>query len=214
MAESKPESNARSSLRESQYNAFVKLLARHDQAIRRFVRSLLPSQDGVEDVVQETALECWNKFADFRPSSAESVDAGSLSVDLSNDEKSDEQHSNDEFVRWACVIARFKALSWQRDRVRDRLVFRESVFDRLADSSLDHLKKSDRERAAIESCLNELPSDQRRLVLSVHVPGDSVAKIAAETGGNSRRLYSRVNSLRKLLFGCVRKRMTAGVGHA
>ncbi len=41
---------------EERYKRFVTLLTRNDQAIRRFVRSLLPSQEGVDDAVQDTAL--------------------------------------------------------------------------------------------------------------------------------------------------------------
>ncbi len=59
--------------RDARYAEFVSLLARRDHAIRRFVRSLLPSRDGVEDVMQETALECWNKFDDSQPADADSA---------------------------------------------------------------------------------------------------------------------------------------------
>ena len=174
--------------REAQYSQFVALLARHDQSIRRFVRSLLPSREGVDDVMQETALECWKKFSEFTPATPEdAVDA---------------------FVRWACVIARFKAMSWQRDRGRDRLVFRECVIEALAAAALDSLDQQESERRAIENCLQTMPDDQRRLVLSVHSPGESVALIAAETGQKARRLYSRINVLRNLLLDCVQQRLT------
>ncbi len=174
--------------REAQYSQFVALLARHDQSIRRFVRSLLPSREGVDDVMQETALECWKKFSEFTPATPEDA--------------------VDEFVRWACVIARFKAMSWQRDRGRDRLVFRECVIEALAAAALDSLDQQESERRAIENCLQTMPDDQRRLVLSVHSPGESVALIAAETGQKARRLYSRINVLRNLLLDCVQQRLT------
>jgi RNA polymerase sigma-70 factor, ECF subfamily len=173
--------------REVQYSQFVALIARHDQSIRRFVRSLLPSQEGVDDVVQETALECWRKFSDFAPATPE--------------------NAVDEFVRWACVIARFKALSWQRDLARDRLIFREGVIEALAAVAMDGLDQQESERRAVENCLQTMPDDQRRLVLSVHSPGESIAKIAAETGQKARRLYSRINVLRNLLLDCVRQRL-------
>ncbi|MEO1617613.1 MAG: sigma-70 family RNA polymerase sigma factor [Planctomycetota bacterium] len=173
--------------REQQYDEFVVLLARHDLAIRRFVRSLLPSQDGVDDVVQETALECWKKYGDFQPESNEAA--------------------ADEFVRWASVIARYKAMSWQRDRARDRLVFRESVIEQLAEGAMASLDQTAEERLAVEACLAELPEDQRRLVLSVHVPGESIARIAEETGVKARQLYSRVNALRTLLLECMKLRL-------
>ncbi|MCS7467717.1 sigma-70 family RNA polymerase sigma factor [Stieleria sp. ICT_E10.1] len=173
--------------REARYGEFVSLLARHDQSIRRFVRSLLPSNQGVDDVMQETALECWKKYESFTPENAEDA--------------------VDEFIRWACVIARYKVLSWQRDNSRDRLMFRESVIERLAQDAMQDLEQRDRERKAIETCLGQLDADQRRLVLSVHSPGESITKIAQETGVKTRRLYSKVNALRKRLLDCVQGRL-------
>lgn len=174
--------------RDARYNRFVGLIARHDLAIRRFVRSLLPCRDGVDDVVQDTALECWSKFEDF--------EAGGVEKDA------------DEFIRWACVIARYKVMSWQRDSARDRLVFRENVIAQLAATAMDDLNRWDAERRSIEHCLDEMENEARRLVLSVHSPGDSIARIAEETGQQARRLYSKINVLRKMLLDCVQQRMT------
>ncbi|MFN3192342.1 MAG: sigma-70 family RNA polymerase sigma factor [Aureliella sp.] len=171
------------STREQQYDAFVALLARHDEAIRRFVRSLLPQRDGVDDVVQETALECWRKYADFAPESPES--------------------ESEEFIRWACVIARYKVLSWTRDHARDRHVFKDSVIELLARDSMESFGERAKEDQAVEHCLEKLPADQRRLVLSVHAPGESVAEIAKRTGVKARRLYSKVNALRRMLQQCI-----------
>ncbi len=179
--------------RESRYAEFVSLLARRDHAIRRFVRSLLPSRDGVDDVMQETALECWKKFDDFQPVGAESA--------------------SDEFVRWACVIARFKALSWQRDNARDRLVFRDAVIEQLARAATESLDRREDERCAVEACLEKMSVDQQRLVLSVHSPGESIARIARETGQEARRLYSLVNALRVVLLECVERRLARETGN-
>ena len=179
--------------REARYNEFVGLLARHDQAIRRFIRSLLPAREGVDDVMQETALECWKKYDDFTPHDAE--------------------QAVDEFIRWACVIARYKVLSWQRDQARDRLVFREGVVEQLAAVAMEQLDKQVVERRAIESCLSKMQEDQRRLLLSVHSPGESIAQLAADTGEKARRLYSKVNVLRKRLLACVEQRLAGEIGH-
>ena len=179
--------------RDARYAEFVSLLARRDHAIRRFVRSLLPSRDSVEDVMQETALECWKKFDDFQPVDAESAADG--------------------FVRWACVIARFKVLSWQRDNARDRLVFREEVIEKLAHAATEALERRESERQAVDTCLQKLPLDQQRLVLSVHSPGESIAHIARETGQEARRLYSRVNALRVVLLECVERSLAGETGN-
>ena len=53
------------SARGAQYDRFVSLFARHEQAVRSFVRSLLPSWQDVDDVMQEIVLVCWRKFDAF-----------------------------------------------------------------------------------------------------------------------------------------------------
>lgn len=144
-------------------------------------------------MVQETALECWKKFSQFEPESEESA--------------------AEEFVRWACVIARFKAMSWQRDQSRDRLVFRDSVIERLSDTALDSLDSMNDQRRAVEKCLAKLPKKQRQLVLSVHSPGESVARIAKQTGEKARKLYSKVNALRAVLLECVERRLAGEISN-
>ncbi len=179
--------------REDHYSQFVALLARHDQSIRRFIRTLLPSREGTDDVMQETALECWRKFSEFSPEHPESA--------------------AEEFVRWACVIARYKALSWQRDKARERFVFRDDVIRQLAADAITRVDRLEQERQAVESCLEKLSPEHRRLVLSVHAPGESVTRIAAETGQNARRLYTTVNQLRKRLLRCVQQQLTGALHH-
>lgn len=179
--------------REQRYHEFVALLARHEVSIRRFVRSLLPSSESVDDVVQDTALECRKKFADFQPK--------------------DVDDAQQEFIRWAHVIARFKVLSWQRDQQRDRLVFQADVIERLAAAAMDGIGQQQQQRNAVEECLQSLPEHQQQLVLSVHSPGQSVASIAAETGQPARRLYSHLNAIRKQLLNCVQQKLTTETSH-
>ena len=171
------------------YERFLTLLPRHEPAIRRFVRSLLPTGQDVDDVMQEVGLACWRKFATF-------------------DEATD---SATGFVRWACVIARFEVLRHRRNRARDRLVFSEDVIGLLAQDAEARLIEAEAERRAVEACLGRLPAAERRLVLSVHTPGDSVARLAADLGQESRRLYRKVQKLRDVLRDCVQRRLAERV---
>ncbi|MDA1052946.1 MAG: sigma-70 family RNA polymerase sigma factor [Planctomycetota bacterium] len=171
----------------TQYDRFVSLLVRHEQAVRGFVRSLMPSAHDVDDVMQEVGLACWRKFDSF------------ASTD-----------SPDDFVRWACVVARFEVLRHRRNYARDRIVLSEDIIELLATDAQSRLQTAAAERDAVELCLARLQESERRLLLSVHTPGDSIARIASELGQNARRLYSKVNSLRDLLGECVRRRLAEG----
>ncbi|SMP44021.1 RNA polymerase sigma-70 factor, ECF subfamily [Neorhodopirellula lusitana] len=168
---------------EARYRRFVEYLSRNELMIRRFVRSQLPSSDGVDDVVQDTALECWNKYAQF--------------------ESGEEQKDSLDFIRWACVIARFKAMSWRRDRARDRLSFDEDVLGMIADTAVANCDQWEPQRQALSDCLKQMEKDSERLILSVHVSGDSIARIAKEKGLKARKLYSKLNVLRSLLMDCI-----------
>ncbi len=178
------------SSRDHQYRQFVQLFVRHERAIRAFVRSLLPSWADVDDVMQEISLACWRKFDEF--SQTESTE------------------TSDEFSRWACMIGRFEVLRHRRKHARDRLVLNEDVIELLAADAQTRWDVANKERNAVERCLQKLGKLERRLLLSVHTPGDSVARIAEEVDQKARRLYSKVNTLRNILAECVRERLAKG----
>ncbi|GIW97359.1 MAG: DNA-directed RNA polymerase sigma-70 factor [Pirellulaceae bacterium] len=176
------------------YQHFVRLIVHSEPAIRRFIRSLMPSEVGVDDLVQETALESWQKFSHF--------------LSTRTEEKEEE-----EFLRWALTIARFKVMSWQRNRNRDRMVFREEVIEALAETAAASEPEWKEELAAVESCLQSLPPAQRRLLLAVHRSGDSVSRIATETGTPQRKLYAQLYALRRILLDCVQSRLRGPLAH-
>lgn len=200
------ESACMSDRREQSYEHFVRLLASCDHRIRRFVRSLVPTAEGVDDIVQETALECWKKFADFQPTDG-CGDRRELGAKLSPEPDT----AAEEFLRWACVVARYKTLSWQRDQARDRLVFDEAVVHQLADRSLERLGGLDQHRAAVQRCLQKLDHEQRQILLAVHQRGQSIAALASKMGVRARPLYTKLNALRKRLADCVSQKLAAEV---
>ena len=169
--------------READYDRFVGLFAGRERPVRAFVRSLLPTVHDADEVMQEVGLACWRKFDDF---------AGD---------------SPDEFVRWACVVARFEVLRYRRGKARDRLVLSDEAITRLAARAEERLGRAEAERAAVGRCLDRLSGEERRLLLSVHTPGDSVAAVAAETGQKARRLYDAVARLRDRVGRCVRSQL-------
>ena len=170
-----------------QYRRFEFFLGENEQAIRGFIRSLLPSGKDLDDLLQEVGLICWKKFETF-----------------------DSDGDSEDFLRWAFVVARFEVLRHRRNMARDRVVLNEEVINILAVDAEDRIVIAEAERVALKTCIEMLNSTERRLLLSVHTQGDSVARIANELGQRARRLYSKVNALRDILADCVRKKLSAG----
>ncbi|MGB0578314.1 MAG: sigma factor [Limisphaerales bacterium] len=116
---------------DARYEDYVRHFARHEAALRRFIGSFLPSWGDVDEVVQRTAIAIWRKFDQFDPGT--------------------------EFIKWACVVARFEALAYRRKMARDRLVFREDVLELMAEEAAEESTGRGAQHQALESCLLSLP---------------------------------------------------------
>jgi RNA polymerase sigma-70 factor (ECF subfamily) len=173
--------------KDQQYDRFMSFFVGGERAIRAYVRSLLPSSQDVDDLMQNVGLACWHKFDSFDP-----------------------EGTDQDFIRWCCVVSRFEVLRFRRSRARDRLVLGEEVIELLAVEAEDRLQRSEAERQALKKCLQKLNDTERRLLLSIHTRGDSISRIASESKQKARRLYSKLNALRDLVADCVRASLAQG----
>lgn len=157
--------------------AFVQLLSRHEPVVRAYLRGLVSTMEEVDTLMPEVALVAWRKFAELEDRSA--------------------------FAKWACVIARYEVLRHRRDQARDRLVLDDEVIARLAAEAEEETPQTELQMRALESCLQKLPEDRRKLVLGCYVPGVSIKDIAARTGRSEDGLYQLLRRIRLELQRCV-----------
>lgn len=162
---------------DTRYERFVQALAHNEPDLRRFIRSLLPTQNDVDEVVQQTAIVAWRKFDQFDPQT--------------------------NFLKWACVIARFEALAYRRKMARDRLVFREDIVELMAEEGLQELEARSAEQDALERCLEEMPAKQRQFITLAYTKGVNIGRLAEESGSTAAAFYMRLKRLRQKLMECI-----------
>ncbi len=156
---------------------FVQLFAHSEPALRLFLRSLLPRWEDTDEVLQETSLVLWRKFDTF----TEGTD----------------------FLRWACMVARFEALKYRRGKARDRHIFDGDLMETLADEALDELPALEQERKALEACLQKLGSKERSWVESVYGTNSHIHEVATRAGRSPGSLYKALHRIRLGLLDCV-----------
>lgn len=159
------------------HEIFLQLLARHEPVIRAYLRSLVARAADVDELMPDVALVAWRKFSELR--------------------------EPDAFPRWACVIARYEALRLRRDRARDRLVLDEAVIAKLADEGVGETSLRERQIAALETCVNRLPAERRKLLLACYSSETAIKEIAAATGRTVDGLYQLLRRIRVDLQRCV-----------
>ena len=160
------------------YEQFIRLFARHEGGLRAFVRSLLPGRDHADEVMQETCVVLWRKFADF-------------------DKDSD-------FLAWGCTTARFEVLKYRRKLARDRHVFNVDLLELLADQSVSAMDRRVRELQALEHCMQRLSPEQRKLIAACYAPGITIKEAAGELGRSATGLYKALNRIRIVLLECIK----------
>lgn len=164
-----------------QHERFLRLFLKLEPSLRVFLRSLLFTHEEVRDVMQETAAVLWRKF--------------------------DPDMDDTAFCRWAFGVARMEALTFRRDRARDRHVFGEDVFELLAQTVSQQSESLDAERRALDRCLQKLPEEQLRLVQAAYAPGVRMDHLARELGRSAMSLYKNLHRIRLALSECARREL-------
>lgn len=131
----------------------------------------------VEDLVQEVAQVCAEKFASF-----------------------DRQRS---FVAWALGIARHRLMKYYRTRHRDRLVLSEPALERL-EAALERAQPEvERRREALKHCLSRIGGRRREVLDMRYNENAKVGEVAQRLGMSSSAVSVMLHRVRTALFDCV-----------
>jgi len=174
---------------QTDHEAFLRLFTRFERNLRAFVASLLPTWEGVDEVMQESSIVLWKKFSHF------------------------DQSAEDGFLDWAFMIARYEVLKYRRRRATDRLLFSEDVLDLLADTA-ENISTTQHERLQLlRECVSGLDPAQLELAQAIYENGAAIKDVAERVGRSPTGLYKAMARIRARLADCVQAKLaTAGEG--
>ena len=157
---------------------FLKLFLKHENALRVFARSLLPSWKNVDDVLQEASIVMWEKL--------------------------DQLDSEDGFFPWGKTIIRFKCMNLMQKKKNERLVFNERLMNLIAEDAekIDENEYAWRQKA-LGSCLKKLSEEEQSLVMAPYLNHGSVKVLASKQSVSVNSLYKKLGRLRDRLLNCV-----------
>jgi RNA polymerase sigma-70 factor (ECF subfamily) len=159
------------------HETFIMLLLQHEPMVRAAIRAVVHRAEDVDEVMQAVSLVAWRKF--------------------------DSLTDREGFGRWACVIARYEVLKFQRARARDRFVLDEALVERILEEGEAECEARGRRLSLLERCLERLPEARRELLLQVYSPGCTTRAVAERLGKSEDSLYQLLRRLRLELKRCV-----------
>lgn len=164
-----------------QHDRFMQLFLENEEALRGFLRSLVPTRQDAQELMQEVAAVLWRKF--------------------------EQLESPQDYRRWAFGVARMQGLAFRRDRARDRHTFDEELLAMLAAEMETAQDLLDAQRQALDSCLEKLPATQRALVTAVYHTGTKIEQVAQVMGKTPMSLYKLLHRIRVALLNCVTSKL-------
>jgi RNA polymerase sigma-70 factor (ECF subfamily) len=157
---------------------FVQLLTLNQPRIFAFVLALVPNVSDAEEIMQETSLFLWRRFAEFQPGT--------------------------NFRAWACTIARYKILEFRRaNPFRRRVEISSELLEEIADAAVQQADALESRRLAMVDCLQKLGARDRDLLERRVQHEKTVAQIGIDVGRSARGLYKAYERIYRTIHECI-----------
>jgi RNA polymerase sigma-70 factor (ECF subfamily) len=155
------------------HEEFVMLLTASHSRLLCYLLSLLGRWHDAQDVLQRASLLMWQKFSTFQ--------------------------SGTDLMACASTICFYEAKSFLRTASRSPLRFDDKLLALLSSERVEDLNLHDQRVAALETCLNGLRAEERRLLDASCGAYGGIAALAAQLGRAPATLYNKLSQLRRLL---------------
>jgi RNA polymerase sigma-70 factor (ECF subfamily) len=161
----------------------VRLLSRHQGDLFRYIFALLPHEEDARDVLQETSVALYRKFADYDPARP--------------------------FLAWAYRFAYLEVLKQRERNQRATHLLSRDLVERLAREREQHGPVLQARLQALEDCLQELPPQDQRLIRQRYQGGTRTEQLMEQYSASRRTVFRNLDRIRRLLLDCISRRVAA-----
>lgn len=163
----------------------VRLLAKHQEELFRYIFALLPHEEDARDVLQETSVALYRKFAEYDPSKP--------------------------FLAWAYCFAYLEILKQRQRNQRGARLLKRELVDRLAREREQHEPVLHARLLALEQCLKDLPDADQELIRQRYQEKTRANELMHQFESSRRTLFRKLERIRRALFDCITRRVAAGL---
>jgi len=161
----------------------VRLLTRYQDDLFRYIFALLPHEEDARDVLQETSVALYRKFAEY--------------------------DRDQPFLPWAFRFAYLEVLKQRERNQRGTMLFSRELIERLA-AQREQLEPVLQARlVALEACLERLSPKDQEIIRHRYQGKCKAEDLAEQVGGSRRTLFRQLERIRRQLFECINRRLAA-----
>lgn len=156
---------------------FAQLWVKAEPALRAFVYASVSSFADADDVVQKVAMTVARRFDEYDPDRS--------------------------FQAWTLWLAKSRVIDYYRVKGREKLVFSESLLDRLAETIGTRQSEKSVRALALEKCIEKLPGRSRELLSLRYEENGTAGDIATKVNSTPGSVRVLLHRIRNLLADCI-----------
>lgn len=162
---------------------FMRLYSINQPRTFAYILSLVGDWNDAQEVLQETSMRAWSAFRDFTPGT--------------------------NFGAWIRSIAFYQAQAYRKRAKRSPLLMSDDFLHEVASAQERLSSQLDDQLLALRHCLDHLAPRDRDLLTACYRDGAAVNDVAQRWGRPAGTLYKSLTRIRRALFECVRRRISA-----
>jgi RNA polymerase sigma-70 factor (ECF subfamily) len=157
----------------------VRLLTRYQDELFRYIFALLPHEEDARDVLQETSVALYRKFAEY--------------------------DSEKPFLAWAYRFAYLEVLKQRERNQRRTRHFHGTLIECLAREREEHEPMLQARLQALEQCLQILPPADRELIRQRYQGHVRIEEMVRRGGASRRTFFRKLDRIRRSLLECINR---------
>lgn len=160
---------------------FLELFVLHQEDLKRYIISIHPHRNEIDDLLQNTALALMRKFDSYDPTLP--------------------------FLNWAFRFAYYEVLK-HREKFAKRMQLCRSTLELLAEESQEDKSFAQARKRALERCLETIKPEWKLLLELRYEKKMKIVDIAKELGQPIKKCYKTFETMRNQLNKCSMQRLT------
>ena len=158
---------------------FVDLMTAHQGRLYGYLLTLSADPDAANDVLQDANVVLWKQSRQFKPGS--------------------------NFKAWAFRIAHFQYMAYRQRQLRDKTLFNDDLLATLASEARDVDELHEQRAAALERCLERMPTRSREAIRLRYADELKICDMAEILHRSANAVYQILFRARRWLIECVQK---------
>ncbi len=168
-------------LTQDQQERFMRLWTATQPSVANYLRSVVRDHAAAEDLLQDTALVIFRRFAEF-----------------------DETRP---FIGWALGIARYQVMGLQRDAGRSRVILDNEALEKLAQQFEEPAIEQSARTEALAGCMEKLAGKAQQMVRLRYFEDLNAEQIAQRLGSSGPSIRVALQRIREQLRLCVDRKI-------